>query len=40
VLRLQQLGFTNAYALLGGIDAWRAATLPLEPVTDPTPPGH
>jgi rhodanese-related sulfurtransferase len=31
VLQLQQLGFTNAYALLGGLDAWRAAKLPTEP---------
>ena len=32
MLQLQQLGFTNAYALLGGLDAWRAAKLPTEPV--------
>ena len=32
MLQLQQLGFTNAYALVGGLDAWRAAKLPTEPV--------
>jgi rhodanese-related sulfurtransferase len=32
VLQLQQLGFTKAYALLGGIAAWRAANLPTDPV--------
>jgi len=32
VLHLQQLGFTNAYALLGGLDAWRTAGLPTDPV--------
>jgi rhodanese-related sulfurtransferase len=32
VLQLQQLGFTNAYALLGGLDAWKMAKLPTEPV--------
>jgi rhodanese-related sulfurtransferase len=31
VLQLQQLGFTNAYALLGGLNAWRDAKLPTEP---------
>jgi rhodanese-related sulfurtransferase len=30
VLQLQRLGFTNAYALLGGLDAWQAAELPTE----------
>jgi rhodanese-related sulfurtransferase len=30
VLQLQQLGFKNAYALLGGLDAWRAANLPVD----------
>jgi rhodanese-related sulfurtransferase len=30
VLKLQELGFTNAYALLGGLEAWRAAKLPTE----------
>jgi len=30
VLKLQELGFTNAYALLGGLEAWRAAHLPTE----------
>jgi len=30
VLKLQALGFTNAYALLGGLDAWREAHLPTE----------
>jgi len=30
VLKLQELGFTNAYALLGGLDAWRAVHLPTE----------
>jgi rhodanese-related sulfurtransferase len=32
VLQLQQLGFTNAWALLGGLDAWRVAKLPTDPV--------
>ncbi len=32
MLQLQQLGFTNAYALLGGLDAWRTAKLPTDPV--------
>jgi rhodanese-related sulfurtransferase len=30
VLQLQQLGFKNAYALLGGLDAWQSAKLPTE----------
>jgi rhodanese-related sulfurtransferase len=33
VLKLQELGFTNAYALLGGLGAYTKANLP----TDPTP---
>ena len=37
MLKLQQLGFTNAHALLGGIAAWREAKLPVEPVTEPAP---
>jgi len=32
VLQLQKLGFTKAYALLGGLDAWRAAKLATDPV--------
>jgi rhodanese-related sulfurtransferase len=32
VLQLQQLGFTNAYALLGGLDAWRTANFDTDPV--------
>jgi 3-mercaptopyruvate sulfurtransferase SseA len=41
---LQELGFTNAYALLGGLTAWQQAQLPIEqapeepPVTQPTAP--
>jgi rhodanese-related sulfurtransferase len=31
VLQLQDLGFTNAYALLGGLDAWVNAKLPTQP---------
>jgi rhodanese-related sulfurtransferase len=31
VLQLQKLGFTNAYALLGGLDAWKRAQLPTAP---------
>jgi rhodanese-related sulfurtransferase len=31
VLQLQQLGFTNVYALLGGLKAWTAAQRPLQP---------
>jgi rhodanese-related sulfurtransferase len=30
VLKLQDLGFTNAYALLGGLNAWTAANLPTQ----------
>jgi rhodanese-related sulfurtransferase len=30
VLQLQQLGFKNVYALLGGLDAWQAAKQPTE----------
>jgi rhodanese-related sulfurtransferase len=30
VLTLQKLGFTNAYALLGGLNAWTAAGLPTQ----------
>lgn len=36
MLKLQELGFTNAYALLGGLNAWQAATLPTEMVTEET----
>jgi rhodanese-related sulfurtransferase len=32
VLELQRLGFTNVYAMLGGLDAWRGAGFPTEPV--------
>jgi rhodanese-related sulfurtransferase len=32
VLQLQELGFTNAYALFGGLTAWQDAKLPTEPV--------
>jgi rhodanese-related sulfurtransferase len=36
VLQLQDLGFTNAYALLGGLDAWVNAKLPTQaPPTEP-----
>jgi rhodanese-related sulfurtransferase len=31
VLALQKLGFTNAYALLGGLVAYQAAGLPTQP---------
>ena len=39
MLRLQELGFTNAYALLGGLSAWEAAQLPTEtaPAEEPAP---
>jgi rhodanese-related sulfurtransferase len=30
VLELQNHGFTNAYALLGGLGAWQRAGLPTE----------
>ena len=30
MLKLQELGFTNAYALLGGLSAWQAYQLPTE----------
>ena len=38
MLKLQELGFTNAYALLGGLDAWRAANQPTDPVKEGGPP--
>ena len=31
MLKLQEAGFTNAYALLGGIAAWNKAELPTDP---------
>ncbi len=31
-LQLRGQGFTQAYALTGGFDAWRRARLPLEPL--------
>jgi 3-mercaptopyruvate sulfurtransferase SseA len=37
VLELQKLGFTNAYALLGGLAAYQAANLPTETAPEPTP---
>jgi len=30
VIQLQKYGFTNAYALLGGLTAWQEAGLPIE----------
>ena len=30
MLKLQELGFTNAFALLGGLSAWMTAGLPTE----------
>ena len=30
MLKLQELGYTNAYALRGGITAWKNATYPTE----------
>jgi rhodanese-related sulfurtransferase len=30
-LQLREQGFTEAYALLGGFDAWRSAGYPVEP---------
>jgi rhodanese-related sulfurtransferase len=30
VLKLQELGFTNAFALQGGLSAWQTAGLPTE----------
>ncbi|HEX7623148.1 MAG TPA: hypothetical protein VF400_06215 [Anaeromyxobacteraceae bacterium] len=32
-LQLRQLGFSRAYALTGGFDAWKSAGLPLEALT-------
>ena len=39
MLKLQELGFTNAYALLGGLSAWQVAQLPTEmaPAEEPAP---
>ena len=31
MLKLQDLGFTNAYALLGGLHAYTKTDLPTEP---------
>ncbi len=31
MLKLQELGFTNAYALLGGLGAYKQANLPTQP---------
>jgi len=31
-LQLRQLGFSRAFALKGGFDAWKNAALPLEPL--------
>ncbi len=31
VLKLQEVGFTNAFALQGGLSAWTLAMLPTEP---------
>ena len=39
MLQIQKLGFTNAYALLGGLEAWRAAKLPVEVPKPPAKPG-
>jgi 3-mercaptopyruvate sulfurtransferase SseA len=30
VLTLQEMGFKNVFALLGGLSAWQAAGLPTE----------
>lgn len=42
VVQLQKYGFTNAYALLGGLRAWQDALLPTEPgpqqAPNPAPP--
>jgi rhodanese-related sulfurtransferase len=37
VLELQKLGFTNAYALLGGLSAWISANLSTEEVSGKPP---
>jgi rhodanese-related sulfurtransferase len=37
VLELQKLGFTNAYALLGGLAAYQSASLPTETAPTPAP---
>ena len=34
---LQDLGFTRATDVIGGVEAWRAAALPLIAVDEPTP---
>jgi rhodanese-related sulfurtransferase len=36
-LELQKLGFTNAYALLGGLASYQAANLPTAPSPTPKP---
>ena len=35
MLKLQELGFTNAFALLGGLSAWQLAKLPTEQLPPP-----
>jgi len=30
-LQLREQGFTEAYSLLGGLDAWESAGYPVEP---------
>jgi rhodanese-related sulfurtransferase len=34
-LQLRERGFTEAYALLGGFDAWQSAGFPVEPMVSP-----
>jgi rhodanese-related sulfurtransferase len=34
-LQLRERGFTEAYALLGGFDAWQSAGFPVEPMVPP-----
>ena len=35
MLKLQELGYTNAYALLGGLSAWQSANYPTEMAPEP-----
>lgn len=37
MLTLQELGFRDAWALQGGLAAWRTAGLPTEPAPPPEP---
>jgi rhodanese-related sulfurtransferase len=39
-LQLRERGFTEAYALFGGFDAWQSAGFPVEPMVSPAREGN